>query len=338
MAKNVIVTFDGTNQEYARNNTNVMRVFEAIVRDNTQVAFYDPGVGTFSIFGRRLGRRIGSLLGSAAGYGVRKNIEDGYRYLLETFEEGDLVFIFGFSRGAYTARALAGMIHQLGILRKGSENLIPYVSKLYFHKEAEKDHRVVAGFKETFSVPCKPHLLGVWDTVGALGLMLSKRFPHLRLNHDIANAYQAMSIDEKRWAFRVMLFDVAGKPAKQKIEQVWFAGAHSDVGGGCDRTERQLSDVALSWMLDKAESCGLKLKTDWRKPLIPDPLGPSHASWRAWLKWIVPIRRRVPAGAMVHQSVIDRRNGKPGYRPLLPEDHRVVSNPTYDAHVKPDAD
>jgi uncharacterized protein (DUF2235 family) len=166
--------------------------------------------------------------------------------------------------------------------------------------------------------------------------MLSKRFPHLRLNHDIANAFQAMSIDEKRWAFRVMLFDVVGKPPEQRIEQVWFAGAHSDVGGGCDRRERQLSDIALAWMLDKAESCELRLKDGWRARLVQDPLGPSHASWRVWLKWIVPIRRKVPTGAMVHQSAIDRMTDKPDYRPRLPDDRHVVSNPAYDAVTRPD--
>ncbi len=149
----------------------------------------------------------------AFGYGIRQNIEDGYRYLMGTFEDGDKVFLFGFSRGAYTARALAGMIYKLGILHKGRENLVPYASRMYFSKDKpgvvkkamakvlrrdlQKGQRemasVVAGFKATFSTPCKLHFMGVWDTVGSLGPMLSKRFPDFKLNPDIRHAFQAIA-------------------------------------------------------------------------------------------------------------------------------------------------
>ena len=151
MSKNIVVCYDGTNSEYGTHNTNVVRTFEAIVRDDTQIAFYDPGVGTFSVLGRTLGRKVGIVLGMAFGYGIRQNIEDGYEYLMDRFESGDSVFIFGFSRGAYTARGLAGMIHQFGILQKGSKNLIPHVSKMYFKKDKKKNFSVIKTFKETFS-------------------------------------------------------------------------------------------------------------------------------------------------------------------------------------------
>ncbi len=354
MGKNIVVCFDGTSNEYDKNNTNVVRTFEAIERDDAQVAFYDPGVGTFSFLGRRLGRRFGIVMGLLFGYGIRQNIEDGYRYLMNTFEPDDSVYLFGFSRGAYTARALAGMIHQLGILRKGSENLIPYVSKLYFrgdgskvlwkapwrflkkilkkgqNRAPEEVDPVAAGFKKTFSNACEPHFMGVWDTVGALGPMLSKRFPNRKLNRKIKNAFQAVAIDERRWAFRVLPFDVSDKPDDcQVVEQVWFVGAHSNVGGGCAKRERALSDIAFAWMMDKASECCLRLKDDWQSQLGQYALGQSHYSWRYWIMYLWPIRRRMPQGARVHRSVIDRMEGKDNYSPALPKDHSVVVTDSY---------
>ena len=112
MAKNIIICYDGTGNEYGKNNTNVVKTFESIVRDEEQIAFYDPGVGTFSYLGRNLGKKVGIVLGQAFGAGLQENIEDGYEYLMNRFESGDKVFIFGFSRGAFTARALAGMIYR----------------------------------------------------------------------------------------------------------------------------------------------------------------------------------------------------------------------------------
>jgi uncharacterized protein (DUF2235 family) len=353
MAKNIVVCFDGTSNEYDKNNTNVVRTFEAIERDDAQVAFYDPGVGTFSFLGRRLGRRFGIVMGLAFGYGIRQNIEDGYRYLMDTFEPGDRVYLFGFSRGAYTARALAGMIYRLGILRQGSENLIPYVSKLYFRGDGSKalwkapwrflkkilkkgQNRVqeevdpvAAGFKATFSVPCEPQCLGVWDTVGSLGPMLSKRFPDFKLNPDIKHAFQAIAVDERRWTFQVIPFDVSDKPDSQVVEQVWFTGAHSNVGGGCAKRERALSDIAFAWMMDKASGCGLRLEDDWTSRLGQCALGQSHYSWKYWMMYLWPIRREMPQQASVHKSVIDRMEGKDDYRPALPKDHSVVVTDSY---------
>ena len=117
MPKNIVVCCDGTGNEYGRHNTNVVKLYEAIVRDASQIAFYDPGVGTFSVLGRRLGRPVGIILGKAFGYGLRQNIEDAYRYLMDRYDPGDRLFLFGFSRGAYTARALAGMLYRCGLLQ-----------------------------------------------------------------------------------------------------------------------------------------------------------------------------------------------------------------------------
>jgi uncharacterized protein (DUF2235 family) len=326
MAKNIIICYDGTNAEYHKCNTNVVKTFQASVRDTSQVAFYDPGVGTFSIFGRRLGKQIGILLGMAFGYGIRENIEDGYEYLMDTYNIGDSIFIFGFSRGAYTARALAGMIHQFGILQKGSRNLIPYVSKMYFKDDKDKDFEVIAGFKKTFCHECKPRFMGLWDTVGALGPNLSKRFTNLKLNPDVKFGFHAVSINERRRPYKVVLWDESAKEKNQVIEQVWFPGFHSEVGGGCTKDDCSLPDIALSWILRNASECGLWLKKDWQIGLKNDAQAKMHDSCR-FLPWVVlGLRkaRKIPEGAKIHQSVIDRLNKSNDYHPVLPKKKEVV--------------
>lgn len=330
ITKNIVICYDGTNSEYGTHNTNVVKTFEAIVRDDTQIAFYDPGVGTFSFLGRTLGRKAGIALGLLFGYGIRQNIEDGYQYLMNRFEPRDKVFIFGFSRGAYTARALAGMIHQFGILQKGSQNLIPYVSKMYFKKDKKKKLSVIKDFKATFSHVCQPHLIGLWDTVGALGPNLSKKFPDLKLNPDIKNGFQAIAIDEKRRPYKVVLWDESSKTDNQVIEQVWFAGVHSEVGGGCSKDECSLPDISLAWMMDKASECGLKLKDDWQDGLKQDARVDMHDS--CTLPWIIVglrKRREISDGARIHQSVIHRMEQRDDYNPALPKDYTVVSTDSY---------
>jgi uncharacterized protein (DUF2235 family) len=326
MSKNIVVCYDGTNAEYSNHNTNVVRTYEAIERDASQVTFYDPGVGTFSYFGRKLGRLTGTLLGMAFGYGIRENIEDGYEYLMNTYNSEDMVYIFGFSRGAYTARALAGMIHQFGILQKGSKNLIPYVSKMYFKNDKDKDFTVISGFKKTFCHACEPRLIGIWDTVSALGLNLSKRFTNLRLNPDVQFGYHAISIDEKRRPYKVVLWDESSKAKNQVIEQVWFAGVHSEVGGGCTKDNCSLPDISLLWMLEKASECGLRLKANWQKGFKNDFSGKIHESCKLFPWVILGLRktRRIPEGANIHQSVVDRMKTIDTYKPLLPSNKNVV--------------
>jgi len=325
-SKNIVVCYDGTNAKYGKHNTNVVRTFGALVRDDTQVAFYDPGVGTFSFFGGRLARPIGILLGMAFGYGIRQNIEDGYEYLMNNFNPGDKLFIFGYSRGAYTARALAGMIHQLGVLQKGSKNLIPYVSDMYFKKDEKKDSSVIEGFKETYSNVCKPRFIGLWDSVAALGKNRSKRFPNLKLNPDVKHGFQAISVDEERRPYRVILWDESSKANDQIIEQVWFPGVHSEVGGGCSKDGCSLSDIALAWMLDKASQYGLRLKDDWQDGLNQDADIALHDSYT--FPWSIPWlrkKRSIPEGAIIHQSVVDRISKRDDYNPALPKRKGVAS-------------
>lgn len=331
MGKNIVICYDGTSNEYKENNTNVVRTFEAIVRDDRQIGFYDPGVGTLSIFGRRFGRLTGIALGLMFGYGIKGNIEDGYEYLMNAFEPGDKVYIFGFSRGAYTARALAGMVHQFGVLQKGSKNLIPYVSKMYFKKDKNKDFPLISRFKATFSNECKIHLIGLWDTVGALGYNLSKRFTNLVLNPDIKFGLHAISIDEKRRPFKVVLWNEETKVPGQAIEQVWFAGVHSEVGGGIPEKDCSLPDLSFAWMMDKSAKGGLLLKDGWNTGLYSKADGDIHDSC-TFLPWVLlglRKKRKIIEGASIHQSVADRINQRSDYHPELPEKYSVVQTENY---------
>ncbi len=319
MAKNIVVCCDGTGNEYGRNNTNVVGVFERILRDDNQIAYYDPGLGTFSSIKSPLLDRFGLLLGKMFGIGIEQNVEDAYEYLMDRFESGDKVYIFGFSRGAYTARCLAGMLHKVGLLQKGSRNLIAYATRMYMAKDNDD---VALGFKRTYSHECKPHFIGVWDTVGSLGYFREKKFKNNRLNHDVSFAYQAAAIDEKRKKFPISLWDEDYVASHQIVEQVWFSGVHSDVGGWYE--ERNLSDIALQWLLERAEGCGLRLHADWGSSLNPDPSGPMHESrtglWKLWR----PVTRRIPENALIHESVIRRMQTVAGYEPHLPEKYRVI--------------
>ena len=237
---------------------------------------------------------------------------------MDRYRPGDKLFLFGFSRGAYTARALAGMLYRCGLLQKGSANLVPYVSRIYHTGDPDN---IASGFKRTYCHECRPHLIGVWDTVGSLGWFLGRTFFDATLNRDVEYGYHAVSIDEPRKKFPVSLWDETTKADQQTIEQVWFAGVHSDVGGSYP--ECGLSDIALEWMLEKAAARGLRLKADWPAALDPDPSGCLHNSRTGWWRLYRPVSRQIPKGALVHRSVEVRRNDERlGYKPsnLPPQD------------------
>jgi uncharacterized protein (DUF2235 family) len=309
MPKNIVICCDGTGNEFGPKNTNVVKLFELLVKNPaTQVAYYDPGVGTLSAPGAISApvKWFTKLLGLAFAFGLTGNIEDAYRYLMERFNEGDRVYLFGFSRGAFTVRALAGMIYKCGLLQRGSENLIPYASKMYRHGSK----KLAEGFKRAFSRECPVHFIGVWDTVKSVGLFRQRRFPNSVLNPSVAHARQALSLDEQRSHFRPSLWD---HTPGQDICQVWFAGVHSDVGGGY--AAAGLSHVALHWLAKQAYDEGLLIDRAGLATYHPDPEGRMHNSLLP-IWWILGWWRRfVPDRALVHESVRTRMGSKPEYRP-----------------------
>jgi uncharacterized protein (DUF2235 family) len=248
--------------------TNVIRLFEATLcyddkGKSPQIVHYIDGVGT---------RKMERIIGGAFGYGISNNIKDGYRFIVSNYNEGDEIFLFGFSRGAFAARSLAGLIHNLGILRREKIYLINEVYKKYqdisteWHpdgSEAKKFCRENTWGDENKKIK----FLGVWDTVGALGTpygivtrwIMSKlfkyKFHNVKLSSSIESACHALAIDERRWPFRPNLWELSASHDPKKFEQKWFPGVHSNVGGGYCVTG--LSDLALKWIADKAKEHGL---------------------------------------------------------------------------------
>jgi|ERR1041385_3418033 uncharacterized protein (DUF2235 family) len=335
MPKNVVVCCDGTNGEFRLRNTNVVRLFELLEQDPArQVAFYDPGLGTMGAPGTwtKLTQEWTKLLGLAFGFGLPDHIGTAYRHLAEYWEPGDRIFLFGFSRGAYTVRALAALLHLFGLIRKGNENLIPYVVRM-FGKNHQQVFKLGAEFKSSFSRACPVHFVGVWDTVSSVGLLDPLSLPYTADNPSIVTGRHAVSIDERRCFFRQNLW----KPSdpKQDVRQVWFAGVHSDVGGGYAESESGLANISLSWMLQEAGKSGLLLdaarvqKLHSNPQFLADPGATLHQSltgaWRVveWLpkrywerrddgsyvrRWKLYLgsRRYIAPGSIVHSSVQQR--------------------------------
>ena len=316
--KRIVVCCDGTRGKYDApdRNTNVVRLFERLGPDGLdQISYYDPGVGTHSPLRNGTIGLLDKLVASASGMGLTSegldgNVREAYRYLMAYYEPRDQVYLFGYSRGAHTVRVLAGMLHKCGLLTKGSENLVPYMASIY---KGKSNDDIAAGFKASFSRECKPHFIGVWDTVASIGWVRRKQFSNNRLNNDVAHGYQALALDERRYHFRVSQWDETDLPAGQTVEQVWFPGYHGDVGG--QEADRRISDITLEWMLHHAEDKGLKLRSGWRESLRPAYSGEVRRSdkhiWRLGAKDC-----RIPDGAKIHRSVLQRvAEPDNGYQP-----------------------
>ena len=344
MAKNIVLCLDGTgNQLKAKGNTNVLRLYEMLRFDDPgrQLVYYDPGVGTFGSQGAMLGftRWLSKVAGLAFGAGLRTNLADAYTYLMHTYEPGDRIFIFGFSRGAFTARALAGLLNWVGLLRPGSENLVPYAIGAYARSNQDwtpEDWEQTARFANTFSVtvegePTIPiHFLGLWDSVKAAGfLRFEVKWPETRRLSNVAHVRHAVSIDENRRPYREYV--VNPKPP-ERVQEVWFAGVHSDVGGTFE-DDHGLADISLKWMVEHAVRVGLDVDPAIVKKHTPvtmeSALGKKHRMGWVWI--LATYRRRpiTPANARVHSSVQTRLNSGIGYKLNRPLDGVVWDDPNW---------
>lgn len=341
--KKIILAFDGTGNLFGPQNTNVVKLLQAIDPSAPVVTFYEYGIGTFPHQGFFSNTKslIGNLYKQAVGKGIRRNIQTAYAYLIDVYEPGDQVYLYGFSRGAYTARALAGLLHDYGLLNEGHRNLVKQLSHMY-HRGKQSDQKMKGvsdsvrhEFQRLFTQPCKPELVGVWDTVGSLGTWVrGEKFVNSELNKDVAVGLHAMAIHEKREKFPVSIWSnamksdgITRKDTGNVIKQVWFAGAHADVGGGYDDTG--LSDFALQWMLEESEKAGLPVRPDWKKQVWPEfasnPEAPKHDELKK-LKWRILGKkiRDLPEGCHVHQSALTWAERHDQTLPL-PEQHHAVT-------------
>ena len=318
--RNIVLCCDGTGNEYGAINSNVVKLYSLLQKDANQLAFYDPGVGTGGW--EYSAQNLRGAWDKASGAGVQKNVQDAYRYLMRHYRADDRIYLFGFSRGAFTARSLAGMLHKVGLLRGDLDNMVEYAGKLY---NTADNAALAASFKTVFARPCPVYFIGVWDTVASLRANAGDRFHDHALNPAVCFGYHAVSIDEKRKDFPPCLWDESGKTPAQTIEQLWFPGAHSDVGGGYEACG--LADGALQWMARKALACGVRLD---RRTLMRQHRANPHceqhdesrkALWRARGSR----RRRIPESAKLHRSVSERmERSEHHYRPQLPADYEVV--------------
>lgn len=253
------VLFDGTWNDHA-DQTNVYRLacslhdYDGGIR---QHFFYDPGVGT---------GKWDRLRGGLTGYGLDRNLREGYDWLCRRYADGDEIFLFGFSRGAFTARSLGGMIRKCGLLRISTPKLLDEALKLYRDTDCHPDGEKCKAFRARYSREVNIDLIGVWDTVGALGvpgLVFTKKkynWHDTELSKIVKRAYQALALDEHRAAYASVPWttpDGRLKPEHLEVEQRWFIGAHANVGGGYP--DQALADIALEWMQRKALAAGLKL-------------------------------------------------------------------------------
>jgi uncharacterized protein (DUF2235 family) len=306
-----VICCDGTANEFAKHNTNVVKLYSVLRRDPaTQVTYYHPGLATMEPEGplTTWARKVTKMLAVAVGYGLANDIRDAYVFLMKYYEPGDKVFFFGFSRGAYIVRAVASLLHMYGLAQPGNEALVPYIIRMMLgiqragsattrSGEAIKDYFTLArDFKETMvRTDCKPWFVGVWDTVSSIGWVENPlKLPFIANNPDIQIGRHAVAIDEYRAFFRNHLWrapdDASREYGPRDVKQVWFPGTHGDVGGGYPEPESGLAKGALEWMLDEAESQGLSLETDRRREILgqtggnryvaPDPRAPVHESLR----------------------------------------------------------
>lgn len=330
MSKLVVVCSDGTWNTASNKDrgkwapTNVFKTFCAIsgqaVRESKSsvvyntpelAALYDPGVGT-GMFER--------LSGGVFGAGLSKNVRDGYRFIVEHYEKDAKLFLFGFSRGAYTARSLGGMVAKCGVIKPVpgtdlNKTIEVLYEKIYRNRDLSGDEAVDAEIKRlniSRSISRTDiEMVGVWDTVGALGVPTSifhvinrwlESFHDTDLNSKVRHGYHAVALDEQRKAFEPTLWQ-----DRRGIEQVWFAGVHSNIGGGY--ADSGLSDITLEWMLSKAKKHGLNRHERVPFAIRPNFLGELRDSRSGFMR-LAEVKRRDVASTdrnpVLHGSVLRR--------------------------------
>jgi hypothetical protein len=316
MPRNLVVCSDGTwctpEQEMAvlPCPTNVVKLHNLCVADDRQLTYYHPGVGAE-------GTLLERVLGGGIGLGLTRNILSAYRWLCDHYQSGDLIYLFGFSRGAYTVRSLGGFVARCGLLDlsgKSDRQAWNAIQRAYDrgYRKREAPAKWSAGY--SFLRGDLPdgrvgiHLIGVWDTVGSLGVpddlvLLDQlldnprnyRFHDTELSTLVRHGRHALAMDEQRASFAPTLWTGSQRPADGSLLQLWFAGTHSDVGGGY--AECGLSDGALKWMIDEATALGLRVNPLLASQLAPDPRGLLHDSATGIWKHLRTLPRATPCVA-----------------------------------------
>jgi len=326
--KRLVVCCDGTWQKLeSAGATNVVKITQAIRATDDegtpQIVFYDEGIGTEGDFLDRIG-------GGAFGVGIDQKIKAAYRFLSLNYEEGDEIYLFGFSRGAYTVRCLAGFIYCSGLLRRQYIRKAPEAYELYRDRgdDAKPSSDRAIQFRQNYGDRVHIRALCCWDTVGSLGIpdlipyfpldnWINKKYEFFdtQLNRYIQNAFHAIAIDEIRKSFLVTPMKHSDD-ADTNIQQLWFVGEHGCIGGGTEATYG-LSDITLSWMMERVERLGLaldrqhleyKLNPNFNTHFNNQPTGVFKLDEQVW--------RTVEGGiSVLHETVKQRWQQDPSYRP-----------------------
>jgi len=308
--KRLVICCDGTwntpdeVKEGKACQTNVAKMARAIVtpRDaegGEQRVYYHKGVGT---------GKFDHFRGGALGWGLSRNVQDAYMFLVDNYDDpADEIFLFGFSRGAYTARSVAGLIRNSGLLKRQYAGKLDAAYELYRDRSDGSHPKSMEAelFRKSFSNEVRIKFIGVWDTVGALGIpveflgtqLLNDRwkFHDVKLSTFVDNAFQALAIDEHRKPFKPAIWEQQPNAVatRQRLEQVWFAGVHSDIGGGYPETE--LSDIALAWMSNRATECGLAVDFEAAHiTVVPKESGVLHDSMTLYYRAFGELIRPLP--------------------------------------------
>ncbi|MEA1954376.1 MAG: DUF2235 domain-containing protein [Campylobacterota bacterium] len=275
--RKIILLSDGTGNGAAKKErTNVWRLYNALdLHKSDQVAYYDDGVGSEEFLPLQ-------ILGGAFGFGLKRNVLELYKFLCRNYKDGDKIYLLGFSRGAFTVRILAGLIARCGLytdytsetdLDERVKNNYSLFRTGFTHRGLSKIYFILNDVHEYKDGTLFPEIefIGVWDTVDAYGFPVDEitsfwdrfifpiYFPNQKLSPKVKRANQALCIDDERQTFHPILWDecdesaleAEGKVTANRIEQVWFSGAHSDVGGGYPMNNLAL--VSLDWMISKIE-------------------------------------------------------------------------------------
>lgn len=326
--KRIVICADGTWNRPEKDldkdfPTNVLKIARAVKPKDgrvTQQVFYDWGIGSY----------YDQTIGGATGRGLHKNIMDNYRYIVQNYSDGDEIYLFGFSRGSYTIRCLCGLINNCGILKRPHAALIQTAFDHYkndgdaYHPSGDESVK----FREQYSHPSRQiKFVGVFDTVGAMGIPMSflglfedsDEFYDTKIGSNVNYARHAMAIDEHRKDFEPTIWKE--RPGVN-MKQVWFPGAHTDVGGSYEPDEdgRVLSNYALFWLANESGAIGLKFEPHLLKSLyLEDSFNATlHISRRSFYRVKRPFHRPIEHGegkVYIHQSVKDRWDANEDYRP-----------------------
>lgn len=320
MTRNLVVCCDGTwnspstTYQGKPSPTNVQKMSQLAVNDHQQLVYYHPGVGTQD-------GKLMNALAAVTGLGLTNHVRNCYTWLATNYQPTDQIFLFGFSRGAYTARALAGLISKCGLANFGpggvaSGDQPPLLDEIFVEYRGggvgarigpAPFFNVADNTQRSSTTPI--WFVGVWDTVGALGIprdvpgfslidnYVMFEFRDKGLSPNVQNARHAVALDEHRATFVPTLWTNEAErntASPDSVKQVWFAGAHADVGGGYAEGDIALADCALQWMIEESKGCGLKCIDPLPIPIQPDPMGTLHDSVAGVFQHLPTTQRVVP--------------------------------------------